>query len=132
MPGVIDPETMPVDELPGVWAPVQWVQSELERAAEIDNQARASLLAAVDVPEAVLRLVLNETDAEQTYDPPPGYQPDQQGDWDPDLITFAFRRPLRLVQADRKRDELTVEYDFGALGRWLFTIAPERLILERI
>jgi hypothetical protein len=132
MPAVIDPETMPVDELPGVWAPVQWEQTEQERATEIESQAAASLLANVDVPEAILRLLLNETEAEQTYAPPPGYQPDQQGEWDPGLITFAFRRPLRLVQVDRKPDTLTIEYDFVDLGHWVFEITPEKVIIERI
>jgi hypothetical protein len=132
MPAVIDPETMPVDELPGVWAPVQWEQTEGERAAEIESQAAASLLANVDVPEAILRLLLNESEAEQTYAPPPGYTPDQQGEWDPGMITFAFRRPLRLVQVDRKPDVLTVEYDFVELGHWVFEITPERVIIERI
>lgn len=28
MPGVIDPETLPVDELPGIWTPVQWELTE--------------------------------------------------------------------------------------------------------
>jgi hypothetical protein len=132
MPAVIDPETMPVDELPGVWAPVQWEQTEQERATEIENQAAASLLASVDVPEAILRLLLNETEAEQTYAPPPGYQPGQQGEWDPGLITFAFRRPLRLKQVDRKPDTLTIEYDFVDLGHWVFEITPEKVIIERI
>jgi hypothetical protein len=132
MPGIIDPETLPVDELPGVWAPVQWDQTEEERAVEIERQAAASLLASVDVPEAILRLLLNESEAEQTYAPPPGYQPDQQGEWDPETITFAFRRPVRLVEVDRKPDALTVEYDFDNLGHWLFEITPEKVTIERI
>jgi hypothetical protein len=132
MPAVIDPETMSVDELPGVWAPVQWEQTEEDRAVEIDHQAAASLLANVDVPEAILRLLLNETEAEETYGPPPGYKPDQQGEWDPGLITFAFRRPLRLVQVDRMPNTLTIEYDFVDLGHWVFEITPERVIIERI
>ena len=132
MPGIIDPETLPVDELPGVWAPVQWEQSEEERAAEIERQAAASLLATVDVPEAILRLLLNECDSEQTYDPPRGYKADQQGEWDPETITFAFRRPIRLVEVDRTPEALTVEYDFDNLGHWLFEITPERVTIERI
>ncbi len=132
MPGIIDPETMHVDELPGVWAPVQWDQSEDERVAEVERQAAASLLAVVDVPEAVLRLLLNEAEGEITYGPPPHYDPDQQGEWDDELLTFTFRRPMRLVRADRTPEELLVEYDFGDLGHWLFDIQPEKVIIERI
>jgi hypothetical protein len=60
MPSVIDPETMNVDKLPGVWSPVQWDLSEKERIEELDNQATASLLFSVDTPEAILRLLLDE------------------------------------------------------------------------
>ncbi len=132
MPGVIDPQTIQVDELPGVWAPVQWDQTEEERAAEIENQAAASLLMTVDIPEAILRLLLNETGIEQVIDPPKGYRPEEQGEWDPETITFAFHRPVRLVNVTREPEALTAEYDFGDLGHWLFEITPERVILERI
>ncbi|GAG46260.1 unnamed protein product, partial [marine sediment metagenome] len=62
MPRSIDPQTMNVDELPGIWSPVQWDLSEDERLEELENQATASLLWTVDTPEAILRLFLNETD----------------------------------------------------------------------
>jgi hypothetical protein len=58
MPGVIDPETMNTDGLPGIWSPVQWKLTEEERIAELEAQTEASLLSAVDVPEAILRLLL--------------------------------------------------------------------------
>ena len=132
MPGVIDPETLHVDDLPGVWAPVQWDQTEEQRAEEIENQAAASLLSVVDIPEAILRMLLNETGVEQLYDPPRGYQPEEQGDWDPELITFAYRRPIRLEHVERSADMLSVEYDFGDLGHWLFEITAERMTLERV
>lgn len=132
MPGVIDPETLHVDDLPGVWAPVQWEQTPEERAAEIENQARASLLANVDVPEAILRLLLNETEADTVYAPPEGYQTEQQGDWDDTLITFAFKRPIRLTRVEREPERLVVEYQFANLGYWLLTIEPERVTIERI
>ncbi len=28
MPGIIDPETTHVDDLPGIWSPVQWELTE--------------------------------------------------------------------------------------------------------
>jgi hypothetical protein len=132
MPGVIDPETMQVDDLPSVWAPVQWDQTETERAQEIERQAAASLLATADIPEAILRLLLNESEIVQAYDPPRGYKPDEQGEWDPETITFAYRRPIRLVKVERSPENMLAEYDFGDLGRWLFEIGLERITLERI
>ncbi len=132
MPGIIDPETMHVDELPGVWAPVQWEQTVEERNQEVEQQAKASLLAAVDVPEAILRLLLNETDCDVVYAPPPGYDPAEQGDWDDTLITFAFNRQLRLRRLERTPEQLVAEYQFENLGWWRFVIEPERVTIERI
>ncbi len=65
MPIDIDPETINADELPGIWSPVQWELTEEERIMELENQARSNLLYAVDVPEAILRLLLNETEVER-------------------------------------------------------------------
>ena len=132
MPGVIDPETLHVDHLPGVWAPVQWEQTEMERAQEIEAQAAASLLANVDIPEAMLRLLLNETDVEICYEPPEGYNPEEQGEWDENLLTFAFKRPVRLERVERSWNRLTAVYNFGDRGIWAFEIEPERVNIERI
>lgn len=132
MPGIIDTDGFFMDGLPSVWAPVQWEQTEAERAHEVETQAAASLLAVADVPETILRLLLNETAAEQVYDPPPGYNPSQQGEWDPDTITFAFRRPVRLLQVEREPDRLTAEYDFGDFGHWLFEITSEKVTIEKV
>ena len=132
MPSVIDPETMNVDELPGIWSPVQWEVTEEERAREIEQQATDSLLSAVDVPEAVLRMLLSETAIERAYEAPAGYDPEQQGEWDLKLLTFQFSRPIRLVEVKREADYLYVEYDFGELGRWAFEIEPEEASVYRI
>lgn len=132
MPSVIDPETINVDSLPGIWSPVQWELSEEERLAELEIQATASLLHVVDVPEAILRLLLNETAIERLFDPPDGFDPELQGEWDPELVTFEFRRPIKLVRADRQRDSLRVEYDFKDLGRWLIEIEPESVQIRRV
>lgn len=132
MPGIIDPETMHIDELPGVWAPVQWVQTPEERNREVEEQAKASLLATVDVPEAILRLLLNETGCDVVYAPPPGYDPAEQGDWDDTLITFSFDRQLRLRRLERNPERLVAEYQFENLGWWRFVIEPERVTIERI
>jgi hypothetical protein len=132
MPGVIDPETLYVDNLPGIWSPVQWELSEAERIQELEEQAKASLLAAIDVPESILRLLLNETEIERAYEPPAGYDPEQQGEWDESLVTFQFRRPIRLERVDRGPDSFLVEYNFGDLGYWILEFEPERVTIERI
>lgn len=132
MPGVIDPETMNVDELPVVWSPVQWELTGSERAAELEAQATASLLWAVDVPEALLRLLLGETEIGRVFSPPRGYDLERQGEWDESLVTFAFRRTLHLIRQIRERDRLLVEYDFEDLGHWVLEIEPEKVTLERL
>jgi hypothetical protein len=132
MPSVIDHETMNVDDLPGVWNPVQWELSEAERVQEIENQARASLLWSVDVPEAILRLLLNESGIERAYEEPQGFDPEMQGDWDEELITFIFQRAIRLEGVDRDRGCLTVNYEFEGLGQWCIEIEPERVVIERV
>jgi hypothetical protein len=132
MPGVIDPETMNADDLPGIWSPVQWELSEQERAQELETQATASLLWAVDVPEAILRMMLQETEIERLYEPPEGYNPELQGEWDPKLVTFGFRKPIELVKLERDRDYLYLEYKFSDFGYWYFEIEPEKITMGRI
>jgi hypothetical protein len=132
MPIDIDPETINIDPLPGIWTPVQWDLNEEEQIMELDNQATASILFAVDVPEAVLRLFLNEYEIERAFDPPDGYDPDEQGEWDHDLLTFQFKRPIKLIKVERERDGLYVEYDFYDLGRWVFEIQSDRVQMRRV
>ena len=132
MPSIIDPETMNVDKLPGIWTPVQWPQTKEERMEEMELQATASLLFAVDAPEAILRLLLNETEIERAFEPPAGYDPAQQGDWDEGILTFQYKRPVKLVKCVRKADSLYIEYQFGEFGRWAFEIGMEEVIIRRV
>jgi hypothetical protein len=132
MPSVIDHETMNVDSLPGVWTPVQWPLSEEEHAQELETQATASLLFAVDAPEAILRLLLDETAIERAFDPPEGFDPEQQGEWSPDLVTFQFKREIRLEKVERSPERLYVEYKFGELGYWAFEIEPDSVQIYRL
>jgi len=132
MPSVTDPETMNIDNLPGVWTPIQWDMDDAERLEELEAQATASLLYVVDVPESMLRLLLDETNVERAFEPPPGFDPELQGEWDPDLISFKFTRPIRLIQVTRERDFLQVEYDFQDLGRWIIAIEPEHINIQRL
>jgi hypothetical protein len=69
MPSVIDPQSLDANELPTVWSPVQWDLTDDERVQELENQATASMLWAADSPEAILRLLLNETEIERAYAP---------------------------------------------------------------
>ena len=132
MPGVIDPERMNVDTLPGIWTPVQWEMTDEERNTELEQQAIASLLWSIDTPEAMLRLLLSETRIERTFDAPEGYNPDIQGEWNSDLIAFKFRVPIRLNEVVREPNKLTAAYNFGELGYWCIEIEPEKVTIERL
>jgi hypothetical protein len=133
VPGIIDPETIYVDELPTVWSPVQGELSPEEHSRELEEQATASLLWASPVPEQILRILLNETSVHRVGEPPDGFDPEVQGEWDPDLLTFAFRRPMKLVREERNTEELIQEYKLGGgAGYWMFEITPETVTIERI
>jgi hypothetical protein len=131
MPGFMDPETVYVDDLPTIWSPVQEELTEGERLQEINLQATASLLWAADAPEAVLRLLLGETEIEQVFEPPPGYDPEQQGEWNAAFLTFAFKRPLRLKSVKRQSDSLEVVYSLEGAGYWRIEITPESVSIDR-
>jgi hypothetical protein len=132
MPAIIDTQTLNVNELPTVWSPVQWELTEDERVQELESQATASLLWAADAPEAILRLLLNETGIERTFEPPAGFDPEQQGDWDESIVTFEFKRAIQLITCERKPDYLYIEYKFGDLGYWAFEIGPEEVKIKRL
>jgi hypothetical protein len=133
MPSIIDPETMPVDDLPGVWSPVLPPDlTERERLELLDSQSAANLLYNVNIPEAILRLLLNETEIEPAYDPPKGYDPEQQGEWDPEIFTLAFKKPVQLDHLQRTPQQIVAVYDFGPLGHWRFEIEAERVLIERV
>ena len=125
MPRRIDPQTINVDELPGIWSPVQWELFEDERLEELENQATASLIWTVDTPEALLRLFLNETDIKRAYESPNGYDPEIQGEWDAELVTFQFMREIALVKVVREEDYLYVEYKVEDLGNWAIEIQTD-------
>src|SRR5512137_3041539 len=116
MPSVIDPETLYVDDLPAIWSPVQWELDEEERVKAVEEQATASLLWTMDAPEAILRLLLEETGIRQLHTPPEGYDSREQGDWDKSLITFGADHPIRLETIERTPTQLYLVYDFGSFG----------------
>lgn len=132
MPSIIDHETIHVDELPPLWAPVQWELTEEERVQALEEQARASLLWMMDAPEAILRLLLNEVDIKRLYESPDGYDEEQQGEWEPDLVTFGPRRPFKLDSVSREDDATYIVYKAGDLGYWEFEISEEEVTIRRI
>lgn len=132
MPIDIDPETINVDQLPGIWSPVQWELTDEERIMELEQQAIGNLLYAVDTPEAILRLLLNETEVERAYRAPDNYDPENQGEWDENLITFQFKRPIKLLEVEREENYLYVEYKFTDLGTWGIEIEPDGVSLYRL
>jgi hypothetical protein len=132
MPMDIDPETMNVDNLPGIWSPVQWEVTEEEVILELENQAKASLLSAVDVPEAILRMLLGEIDVERAYSAPKNFNPQQQGEWDEKMVTFQFKRPIELEKVEREEHYLYAEYKLSELGRWGIEIEPDGVSIFRL
>ncbi len=132
MPSVIDPETVYVDDLPTIWSPVQWELTEEERVQAVEQQATASLLWAMDAPEAILRLLLGETEVQRLYAAPAGFDPQEQGEWDQSILTFGPGRPIRLEQVERTPRFVRLVYDFGDAGRWEFRIEAEHVRIDRI
>jgi hypothetical protein len=132
MPAVIDPETLYVSDLPGVWSPVQWELSETEREQEIETQATASLLWAVSIPEAILRMLLDETKIERAYEPPEGYDKELQGEWDESLLAFSFKHKVKIEKVEREPDYLYIELKISDLGYWSMEIEPNKVSIERI
>ena len=132
MPGDIDYETIHVDELPTIWSPVQHELAPEEHAKELQDQATASLLWASPVPEQILRVLLNETAIDRTDQPPTGFDPDLQGEWDDALITFAFKRAIHLTREERTPERLVLEYKLEDAGTWLFEITRDTLTIGRI
>ena len=131
MPIDIDPETINADQLPGIWSPVQWEMSEDEQIVELEQTAIANLLWIVDIPETILRLLLDENGIEQAYKPPKGFDPDMQGEWDNDMVTFKFKRTIELVNSERSHDHLYLEYKIEDLGTWVFEIEADKVNIYR-
>jgi hypothetical protein len=131
MPLNIDPENMNVDKLPVIWCPVQQELSFSESEEEIEEQATASLLWVADVPEAILRLLVNETEIVRVYSPPPDYDPLEQGEWDYSLETYAFKNAIRLKEMVREENALYLVYQLEGTGYWQIEITPEKVTIER-
>ena len=132
MPGIIDPFTTILTGLPGIWSTIPDELTPDERVAEIEAQAQASLLSAVDNPETILRLLLNECGIKRAFAPPEGYDPELQGGWDDSLLTFKFKHEIFVAKEVREPDYLYIEYDFGEFGNWAMEITPEKFNLASV
>jgi len=132
MPSIIDHETIHVDELHPLWAPVQWDLTDEERIHIQEEQTKANLLWMMDTPEAILRLLLDEVETKRLYEPPEGYNEEEQGEWEPELVTFGPRHPFELDSVSREGDALFIVYKAGDLGYWEFEITEEQVIIKRI
>ena len=132
MPSIIDPQTIHVDELPPIWSPVQWELTEEERVEAVNEQATASLLWTMDAPEAILRLLLGETEIQRLYQAPEDYDPEEQGEWDKEILTFGPYRSMKLIEVERDPQFLRLVYNCGELGYWEFMIESEKVTIERI
>jgi hypothetical protein len=132
MPSIIDPQTLYVDDIPAIWSPVQWELDEEERIQAVEEQATASLLWSMDAPEAILRLLLDETGIQRLFKPPDGFDPVEQGEWDEERITFGPKRSIKLESIDRTPTRLELVYNFADLGMWEFIIESEKVSLTRI
>jgi len=86
----------------------------------------------MDAPEAILRLLLNETEIQRLFQEPEDYDSEGQGDWDEEILTFGPYRSMKLIEVERESDYLRLVYNFGDLGYWEFMIEPEKVTIERI
>jgi hypothetical protein len=100
-------------------------------AREVEEQATASLLWVADAPETILCLLSGETAIVRTFEPPQGYDPDEQGEWDPQLVTFSFARPIHLLTEERQPDRLALEYKLEGAGYWRVEITPDSVSISR-
>jgi len=131
LPSIFDPETIYIDDLPAVWSPVQGKLSPDEHANELEDQATASLLWACPVPEQILRILLEETSIQRLDETPEGYDPEIQGEWDPALLAFGFKRSIKLLREERTPEALILEYKLEGAGDWALEVTQETLTIER-
>ena len=132
MPKYIDPQTIPVEDLPGVWTPFPEDLSPDEHVAAVEDQAKASMLWSIDHPETILRLMLNETAITRAFEAPLGYDEERQGKWDKSLTAFTFKRAMWVEHIERQPDNLYIVYEVEDLGRWAIEIKPEEIHIGKL
>lgn len=147
MPGAIDFETMDVDELTPVWFPSDEEPETPERyESMVRQEASARLMTMVGVPEAVLRLLVGETEVSRV--PRDVGREDEEGRRDfeagggageagaaedelpPD--SFEFSRPITAETVEMTREGLLVIYRLEGAGTWRLFLESERVMIERV
>jgi hypothetical protein len=131
MSPAFDAQTFPTIDVPAVWCYRKPPEERPEFAAFVEQQAVGGLLLSADPVEIVLRLMLGLTQVEGVYDPPPGYDPELQGEWDGDTLTFVFKRRIRKVGEVREYGAIRLEYQVQGSGTFQVVIEEEKVAIER-
>jgi hypothetical protein len=118
MTSVIDPLTFPVIDVPAIWCPPETKTRTAHPVLELERQAQANLILSADIIESVIRLIFGEAEIEKVMEPPEGYDPDVQGDWDESVATYAFKRPILKIEEERDEQHLLLVYSMKELGTY--------------
>jgi hypothetical protein len=154
MPGAIDFETMDVDELTPVWCPSDEELTPEQYESALQQEARAHLLTMAGVPEAILRLLVQETevsrvarevvgqvrgarrdfeaeaDADADDGADGGSGADADAEFPPD--SFEFSHPIVAETVEMTRDGLLVVYRLEGAGTWRMLLESGRVTIERV
>ena len=131
MSGYLDPLTFPVLDVPAIWCPEKERLVGNPLATSIEEQAKASLLASADTVESILRLLYDKAEIERVLEPPQGYNPEVQGDWDDQQVTFAFLRRVERISEERDDESLRMEYRIDGCGKFMVEITPESFSIQK-
>jgi hypothetical protein len=152
MPGAIDFETMDVDELTPVWCPSDEELTPEQYESALQQEARAHLLTMAGVPEAILRLLVQETGvsrvAREVVDQGRGARRDFEAEADADADdgadagadggaelppdSFEFDHPIVAEKVEVTRDGLFVVYSLEGSGTWRMLFESGRVTIERV
>ena len=139
MPGAIDFETMDVDDLTPVWWPSDAELTPEQYDSVVQQEARAHLLAMLGVPEAVLRLLVRETEVSRVARDVVGqgdFEVEAEGDAETDAEfppdSFEFSRPIVAETVEMTRNGLLVIYRLEGSGTWRMFLESERVTIERV
>jgi hypothetical protein len=154
MPGTIDFETMDVDELTPVWWPSDADLTPDQYDSVVQQEARAHLLTMLGVPEAILRLLVRETEVSRVARDVAGQDDGKWSDFEGEAAadadadadaaadaeseagfppdSFEFSRPIVAETVEMTRDGLLVIYRLEGSGTWRMFLESERVTIERV
>jgi len=131
MSGVLDPQTFPTIDVPAIWCPKKEKLRGNPLALAIEEQAKGSLLLSADPVEAVLRLLYGELEVTRAEEQPRGYNPEVQGDWDKEEVTFAFARRAKKISEERSEYSLQLEYELEGCGRYSVAVSADSVSIVK-